>query len=732
MTFKKLSFYLFRIIPAAVLLLLFFSPITMEPIEIYDETFLPTTLFSFNLPFSVSPLIQTSVFKILDFMIYLLPLISIFFIYTCFNKKIPYKIVYILTIAGLSIYLFCSVSSLILFANTIRWFKNLDVSIYILFAFASLSHLTLTFFGIYFYRTTNPEYEESKNIIKNIDRKHRFSIKTKLILIVIGTILVILITFTLLILSGYKTQITQAVSDIGRAQSEQTAAVYETAEGENKKISSFFSSQKVSNGYASSPFDRIDIIISSKNAQIFMEDIDDNTELPPFDTFAYSTGKRKNVPEDELTITEAQAREYIKRFKTGLYLREPIYNRARGTCKYIYPVTLQRQAGKKLVGFSIVTYKEETLMVPYYKIKILVFACSIIFLYISIVLILFLADFITNPLIFLRANVHRTSDAISQTLSGHSKFSTESFSFEDTITTHDEIKELSEEIDNTFSLVKGIVPYISFSTLKNADRGSSQSRSRDLCFLFTDIRGFTTLCEDRSPKDIVEILNHYLDIETEIILNNSGDVDKFVGDEMMAFFGGPKKEYNACKAAMEIRAAMRKEQQQALMSGEDVISIGIGINTGKVVFGSVGSKSRMDFTSIGDTVNLAARLEGANKAYGSKSIITEAVYKKLKDAFVCRELDFITVKGKSEPVRIYEILQISTEASDKLYEIKNLFEKGLHAYRKQNWDKAEPFFKECAEKYNDMPSIIFLDRIKHFKKNPPDRRWDGVFVMSVK
>lgn len=732
MTFKKLSFYLFRIIPAAVLLLLFFSPITMEPIEIYDETFLPTTLFSFNLPFSVSPLIQTSVFKILDFMIYLLPLISIFFIYTCFNKKIPYKIVYILTIAGLSIYLFCSVSSLILFANTIRWFKNLDVSIYILFAFASLSHLTLTFFGIYFYRTTNPEYEESKNIIKNIDRKHRFSIKTKLILIVIGTILVILITFTLLILSGYKTQITQAVSDIGRAQSEQTAAVYETAEGENKKISSFFSSQKVSNGYASSPFDRIDIIISSKNAQIFMEDIDDNTELPPFDTFAYSTGKRKNVPEDELTITEAQAREYIKRFKTGLYLREPIYNRARGTCKYIYPVTLQRQAGKKLVGFSIVTYKEETLMVPYYKIKILVFACSIIFLYISVVLILFLADFITNPLIFLRANVHRTSDAISQTLSGHSKFSTESFSFEDTITTHDEIKELSEEIDNTFSLVKGIVPYISFSTLKNADRGSSQSRSRDLCFLFTDIRGFTTLCEDRSPKDIVEILNHYLDIETEIILNNSGDVDKFVGDEMMAFFGGPKKEYNACKAAMEIRAAMRKEQQQALMSGEDVISIGIGINTGKVVFGSVGSKSRMDFTSIGDTVNLAARLEGANKAYGSKSIITEAVYKKLKDAFVCRELDFITVKGKSEPVRIYEILQISTEASDKLYEIKNLFEKGLHAYRKQNWDKAEPFFKECAEKYNDMPSIIFLDRIKHFKKNPPDRRWDGVFVMSVK
>ena len=732
MSLKKFSFYLIRLIPAAVILLLFFSPITMESIELYDETYLPTTLFSFNLPFSVSPLIQTSVFKILDCAIYLLPLIAAFFIYTCFNKKIPYKVIYILTIAALSIYLFCSISSLIIFANTIRWFKNLEPVIYVLFFFAVISHITLTFFGMYFNRTTNPEYKDAKEIIKNINKKHRFSIKTKLILIVIGTILAILITFTLLILSGYKTQITEAVSDIGRAQSEQTAAVYETAEGENKKISSFFSSQKVSNGYASSPFDRIDIIISSINAQVFMEDITETTELPPFDTFAYSTGRRKSVPEDELTITDAQAREYIKRFNTGLYLREPIYNKARGTCKYIYPITLQRQAGRKLVGFSIVTYKEETLMVPYFKIKILVFSCSLIFLYISIVLILFLADFITNPLIFLRANVHRTSDAISQTISGHSKFSTESFSFEDTIKTNDEIKELSLEIDNTFSLIKGIVPYISFSTFKNADKGSSSSRSRDLCFLFTDIRGFTSLCENRSPKDIVEILNHYLDIETEIILNNNGDVDKFVGDEMMAFFSGPKKEYNACKAAMEIRAAMRKEQKQALKEGTDVISIGIGINSGKVVFGSVGSKSRLDFTSIGDTVNLAARLEGANKAYGSKSIITETVYKKLKDSFICRELDFITVKGKKEPVRIYEILQISSEAQDKLYEIKELFEKGLHLYRKQNWDKAQTYFTECAEKYNDMPSIIFLDRIKHFKKNPPDKKWDGVFVMSVK
>ena len=223
-----------------------------------------------------------------------------------------------------------------------------------------------------------------------------------------------------------------------------------------------------------------------------------------------------------------------------------------------------------------------------------------------------------------------------------------------------------------------------------------------------------------------------MDIETEIILNNGGDIDKFVGDEVMAFFSGPRKEYNACKAAIEIRTAMRAQQQQALADGSDYISIGIGINSGKVVFGSVGARNRMDFTSIGDTVNLAARLEGANKAYGSKSIITEAVFEKLKGSFVCRELDFIKVKGKKEPVRIYEILQTKYAASDKLFEIKELFEKGLAAYRRQKWDKAKEMFTLCSKKYMDMPSIVFLERIAHFRRNLPPKRWDGVFEMKVK
>ncbi len=457
--------------------------------------------------------------------------------------------------------------------------------------------------------------------------------------------------------------------------------------------------------------------------------------IPDFDEFSYTTavGKVKDIPAEEKVISAIDAIKYVQMYMDGSYKKAPIKDAAKGTCKYMYPVYFEREAGNLLAGFTIVTYYDELLMKSYFHAKILVFSWAIIFLYIAIILSLLLADFIANPLLYLKTNVHKSSVALSEILDGNSKITASNLVYTDSIISKDEIKDVSREIKNMVGIMKGIIPYISFSTLQAAEKENKKATSaRDLCFLFTDIRGFTTLCENKPPKEVVEILNHYLDIETEIILNNGGDIDKFVGDEMMAFFSGPKKEYNACKAAMEIRAAMREQQQLALTEGGDVIQMGIGINSGKVIFGSVGSQTRMDFTSIGDTVNLAARLESANKAYGSKAIITETVYEKLKDTFVCRELDFITVKGKTEPVRIFEILQTKAMASDKLFDIKDLFEKGLAAYRKQQWDKAEEMFRLCNEKYNDMPSVVFLDRIEHFKNNPPPKKWDGVFVMKIK
>ncbi|MBR4179920.1 MAG: adenylate/guanylate cyclase domain-containing protein [Treponema sp.] len=746
---KKFFFFFCRIFPAVLLATLFFLPMGMQSISLGDAQSTASLIYPYMLPFTASPIIHDTAFHIVYFIIYFVPFTALFLLISIFIKGKVNTVLYVITYLSLTFYLFCSVTCLVIFANCARWFSTLPVCVYVIFSVAFISHALMSIFGILFLREMNPEFAEYKKIQSESKQKTKISIKTKLTLTIISVIAVIMVIFTVLILHSYKKMFTEAVSDVGRSQAEQTSTVYDSADGRYEKIAPYFTQQKEANSYADCPFERIDIITASAPGNIIYQKegdkvsfvpAEDGTEIkidsiewPDYDVFSYTTatGHVKEIPDEEKKITAAKAREYFTNFMNGNYKKQPVYYGE--YCKYIYPVSFTRKAGFKLVGFSIVTYKTEILMRSYFHVTIYVTTMVVMFLYIAIILALFIADFITNPLLYLKTNVRKTSNTLGEILQGNSKIQASQLTFIDSIKTQDETKDLSKEIKNMVGIIRGIIPYISFSTLQAADKETKKATSsRELCFLFTDIRGFTSLCEGKQPKDIVEILNHYLDIETEIILNNGGDIDKFVGDEMMAFFAGPKKEYNACKAAMEIRAAMRFQQEQALAEGSDYISMGIGINTGRVVFGSVGARSRMDFTSIGDTVNLAARLEGANKAYGSKAIITEAVYSKLHDTFVCRELDFIKVKGKNEPVRIYEILQTKAAAVDKLFEIKDLFEKGLAAYRKQSWDKAEEMFQLCNEKYQDMPSVVFLDRIQHFRTNPPPKKWDGVFEMKVK
>ena len=746
---KKFFFFFCRIVSAAVMVALFLLPMGMQSISLGDSESTASLIYPYLLPFTQAAAIQESLLHFVYFLIYFVPFTALFILISLFIKGKVNVLLYVLTYLAFTIYLFCSVTCLVIFANCWRWFLHLPIPVYVAFGFAFISHALMSIFGILFLREMNPEFAEYKKIQAESKQKTKISIKTKLTLTIISVIAVIMVFFTILILRSYKKMFTEAVSDVGRSQAEQTSTVYDSADGKYEKIAPYFSQQKEANSYADTPFERIDIITAGVPGNIlFQKEGDkvkfvsteddkeltiDDIEWPEYDVFSYTTatGHVKDIPESEKKIPAAKAREYFANFMNGNYKKQPVLDG--DLCKYIYPVSFTRKVGFKLVGFSIVTYKTEILMRSYFHVKIFVYTMVVMFLYISIIFALLIADFITNPLLYLKTNVRKSANTLEEILDGNSKITAEQLTFIDSIKTQDETKDLSKEIKNMVGIIRGIIPYISFSTLQAADKDTKKATSsRELCFLFTDIRGFTTLCEGKKPQDVVEILNHYLDIETEIILNNGGDIDKFVGDEMMAFFSGPKKEYNACKAAMEIRAAMRFQQEQALADGSDYISMGIGINTGRVVFGSVGARSRMDFTSIGDTVNLAARLEGANKAYGSKAIITEAVFDKLKDSFVCRELDFIKVKGKNEPVRIYEILQTKAAAVDKLFEIKDLFEKGLAAYRKQSWDKAEEMFQLCNEKYQDMPSVVFLDRIAHFKTNPPPKKWDGVFEMKVK
>lgn len=780
---KSASFFICRIASIIILAVLFVFPFSMREMNLLQPELTSETLYPFKALFSGSKL--SSLFLRISLGgIYVIPVSAITILIltiltTFFHKKNHKKTVYLLLLISVTVYLISSVASMMTFANTARWFRELPPLVYAAFAVALVFHIVLIAYGIIGIKTRNQEHSEYKQLcteetkkekelharameriqrdkervkgdrdrtrkIKLLEKKevkeyrqkkHRTHVKTKIKIVILLTITVILATFIFTDLRNYRMLTKQTVNNTGGNQAEQVAAIYDFSDGLSAKINAFIEGFKKTNSSSPFPCERADIITTDSTKSVFLETIDASTILPEFNVFSYTTaaGHVYKIPDAEKRITPQQAALYVDRWRNEATRKEPLFDRQNDTLKYIYPVTYTRKEGHKLVGFSVITYRREILSRPYFQAKVFIFTLSAVFLYVSIVITLFLADFIANPIIFLCGSVRKTANILSELLSGTAKIDPESLTFDEKVETKDEIKDLSIEINNIVTIVRGILPYISFHTLQNANRNNSSSiRTRELCFLFTDIRGFTTLCEGLSPKEVIPILNHYLDIETQIILDNGGDVDKYVGDEMMAFFSGPNKEINACKAAMEIRMAMRKAQEEDQKKGTQPISMGIGINSGTVVFGPVGSSTRKDFTSIGDTVNLAARLEGANKEYGSKTIISEAVFEHLHNTFICRELDYITVKGKTEPVRIYEILQSAKLSTEKLYDIKKLFEAGLEAYRKKQWKTAEKYFTECNQKYDDAPSQVFLRRIIHYKISPPEKDWKGVFVMAVK
>lgn len=550
-------------------------------------------------------------------------------------------------------------------------------------------------------------------------------IRSKLFIAFIGIILMIILSLSFLILARYRTTIMQIVSDMAHNQVMQASTTYRVNLGDQIAMSEYLTRQKEINARAEFYYNDLSIY-TDLQSNIHLDDIPES--LPAFRVEYTTRQPGKSFPL-YAPLDGAVALQYVKDFIGHEGRIPPVYDTENRLVSFVMPVVVQ---GNRVIGFSVLEFNQDVITKSYFQTKISVFVITAIFIYIAVILTYCIGNYIVNPLLFLRMNVRKISDVLSSMISGDRRISSSALVYQDYVKSHDEIKALSGEINDMVTVIRGIVPYISASTLRQAEKGTATTSRRGLTFLFTDIRGFTTLCEGMSPEEVVSILNHYLNLETEIILSNHGDVDKFVGDEVMGFFEGPNKEINACRAALQLCTAMAREREERSAKGLPVVSIGIGINTGNVVFGSVGAHDRMDFTSIGDTVNLAARLEGANKVYMSKAIITEAVYAKLENRFVCRELDFIAVKGKNEPVRIYELLEEEKNADPKTLKLKAAFERGLSAYRKGNWGRAEEIFKKCVETYDDGPSEMFLERVALFAKNPPPKGWDGVFRMTVK
>jgi adenylate cyclase len=321
------------------------------------------------------------------------------------------------------------------------------------------------------------------------------------------------------------------------------------------------------------------------------------------------------------------------------------------------------------------------------------------------------------------------------------------------VRTHDELATLAtsfnhmvvglrekERIRATFG--QYVDPRIVKNLLENrigADKGERQV----MTVFFSDLEGFTRLCEGLTPDAAVRFLNRYFSMMSEVIRTRQGIVDKYIGDSVMAFWGPPFTDPAdharlGCLAALEQMAQLDAfrawlPEMFGIRQGLPDVNVRMGIASGEVTVGKSGSETSRGYTVIGDIVNLASRLEQANKFYGTHILVNEATRNLAGDTLAFREIDSLRVAGKQETVRVYELLGHSAELSEKDRQRVQAYETGLARYRAQDWEAAETAFREClALAPADRPSQVMLDRIAAFRQTPPAAGWDGVWIALSK
>jgi adenylate cyclase len=265
---------------------------------------------------------------------------------------------------------------------------------------------------------------------------------------------------------------------------------------------------------------------------------------------------------------------------------------------------------------------------------------------------------------------------------------------------------------------------------------SMEGESREMTILFSDVRGFTTISEGLDPKELSQLMNEFLTPLSRVISKHHGKVDKYMGDCIMAFWGAPnplpEHAHNAVLAGIEMQMELAKLQPHFKERGWPEIQIGVGVNTGRVSVGNMGSEVRVAYTVMGDAVNLASRLEGITKEYGVGVLVGEHT-KEQAPEFVYREVDLVRVKGKAKPVAIFEPIGLHEEVSLDLLEELKLFHQALRLYRKQDWDKVE---LQLLSLRNMAPQSklykVYAERTAYFRKEPPGENWDGVFTFKTK
>ena len=260
---------------------------------------------------------------------------------------------------------------------------------------------------------------------------------------------------------------------------------------------------------------------------------------------------------------------------------------------------------------------------------------------------------------------------------------------------------------------------------------SLEGENREMTVLFSDVRGFTSISEGMDPKQLTKLMNALLTPMTRVIHKNRGTIDKYMGDAIMSFWGAPLADSeharHALYAAMEMMQELEVMQEDFRQRGWPEVNIGIGLNTGDMNVGNMGSEFRMAYTVLGDAVNIGSRLEGLTKNYGVNIIVSETTKNAIPE-FVFRELDLVRVKGKNEPVAIFEPLGPAEDIGDERAAEIELYAAALAAYRLQDWNEAQDSFQTLKQRTDHLLYNVYLDRIERFRVQPPPDDWDGVFA----
>jgi class 3 adenylate cyclase len=274
--------------------------------------------------------------------------------------------------------------------------------------------------------------------------------------------------------------------------------------------------------------------------------------------------------------------------------------------------------------------------------------------------------------------------------------------------------------------------------LKTPESLKPGGEKKELTIMFTDLAGFTTISEKLAPEQLTELMNEYLGAMTDLLFKHQGTLDKYIGDAIMAFWNHPQSQPNhpelAAKCAIAMQEKLGELRQKWLQQGLPEVQVRAGINTSNCMVGFIGSQVQMNFTCLGDGVNLASRLEGANKNYGTLNMIAESVKQRLDpNVFSIRFLDYLAVKGKDQPIKVYELRGLQKDESDGWKKSSPSYHQGVELYLQRDFQNAIVEFKKVLQMVpEDEPTVIFIDRCRHFLLEPPPENWDGRYILKTK